>query len=202
MLLRLKIRFAPPDPLMPLTVAPGALPLTQTEIGNPVWIWSKWLANDWEIAHGLPDPDRIADLVGCERQRSRATVSGINGSGGANRILSRNSIHSLEAWINRFAMFQELCCSLSVIKCELLTDFFNLANKQNVTRHEHHRIHHHRHHASTRTWHSRTPTSSTATSSIPTADSLELASTSNCRAEVYFPRGQLRLPRFFLSVPY
>jgi outer membrane receptor protein involved in Fe transport len=94
--------------------------------------WSKWLANDWEIAPVYQIQTGLPISVGVSGNAPGATVSGINGSGGANRILSRNSIQQPGTWITDLRVSKSFAVT-ERYKVELLTDFFNLANKQNVT---------------------------------------------------------------------
>jgi hypothetical protein len=92
----------------------------------------KWLANDWEIAPVYQIQNGLPISVGVSGNAPGGTVSGINGSGGANRILSRNSIRQPATWITDLRVSKSFAVT-ERYKFELLTDFFNLANKQNVT---------------------------------------------------------------------
>jgi hypothetical protein len=101
--------------------------------------WAKWLANDWSIApvyqiqSGLPISVGVSGNAPTNPNPLLApTASGINGSGGANRILSRNSIQQPGTWITDLRVSKSFAVT-ERYKVELLTDFFNLANKQNVT---------------------------------------------------------------------
>lgn len=101
--------------------------------------WTRWFTNDWQISpifqiqNGLPitlttsgTPAAIAP--------DKAVGSGITGSGGAQRIdiIGRNTFRLPRTWVqdlrvSKFLSFQER------YKLELDADFFNIANKQNVT---------------------------------------------------------------------
>ncbi|MBZ5531801.1 MAG: TonB-dependent receptor [Acidobacteriia bacterium] len=94
--------------------------------------WAKWLANDWQIAPVYQIQSGLPISVGVSGNAPTGTVSGINGSGGANRILSRNSIQQPATWITDLRVSKSFAVT-ERYKLELLTDFFNLANKQNVT---------------------------------------------------------------------
>lgn len=94
--------------------------------------WEKWLANDWSIAPVYQIQSGLPISVGVSGNAPGGTVSGINGSGGANRILSRNSIQQPGTWITDLRVSKSFAVT-ERYKLELLTDFFNVANKQNVT---------------------------------------------------------------------
>jgi hypothetical protein len=96
--------------------------------------WLGWFTNEWEldpifqIQNGLP-----LNLVTAGTPPG-GIGSSINGSGGANRIdaVGRNTFRLPHTWVQdlrlaKFFTFQEK------YKLELLADFFNIANKQNVT---------------------------------------------------------------------
>jgi hypothetical protein len=109
--------------------------------------WSGWLTNDWQVApifqiqNGLPlnlntsGSPAILQTSGTGKNSLLFGVgSNINGSGGATRLLQigRNTFTLPNTWVPdirlaKYFTFQEK------YKLELLTDFFNLANKQNVT---------------------------------------------------------------------
>jgi len=95
--------------------------------------WLAWFTNDWEwapiyqVQNGLPYTLSVAGSA------PGGAVSGINGSGGTNRIdiLGNNSFRLPKAWladmrVGKSFTFQEK------YKLELIADFFNIANKQNV----------------------------------------------------------------------
>jgi hypothetical protein len=108
--------------------------------------WEQWFTNDWQIApifsvqNGLPlnlttaGSPSIVQTIGSTNSLLGGIGSSINGSGGANRLVQfgRNSFHQPATFvpdlrIAKFFSFQER------YKLELLADFFNIANKQNVT---------------------------------------------------------------------
>ncbi|HEY6307989.1 MAG TPA: carboxypeptidase regulatory-like domain-containing protein [Candidatus Angelobacter sp.] len=95
--------------------------------------WAGWFANDWglspivQIQNGLPYTLSVAGNA------PGGAISGINGSGGTNRIdiLGNNSFRMPSQWeqdvrVSKTFTFQER------YKLELMTDFFNVPNKQNV----------------------------------------------------------------------
>jgi hypothetical protein len=96
--------------------------------------WLGWFTNGWEfspiyqIQNGLPYTLSVSGTA------PNAEVSGVNGSGGTNRIdvLGNNSFRQPLTWIADMRLakhfkFQER------YDLELIADFFNIANKQNVT---------------------------------------------------------------------
>jgi hypothetical protein len=96
--------------------------------------WKGWFANDWELApiyqwqYGVPYSLLTAGTP------PGGLGSSINGSGGANRIdvVGRNTFRQPNIWVadvrlSKTLTFQER------YKLELSGDFFNLANKQDVT---------------------------------------------------------------------
>ncbi len=90
-------------------------------------------ANDWQLSSiyqaqsGLPYSALVSgDAPG-------GTVSGINGSGGTNRLdTGRNTFRRPGPWVAD-ARISKYITLTERFKLELSTDFFNLANKQNVT---------------------------------------------------------------------
>ena len=97
--------------------------------------WSKWLADDWELAPVYQIQSGLPITVGVTGNVPSAlapTTTGITGSGGANRILSRDSIQMPGTWITDLRVSKSFAVT-ERYKLELLTDFFNLANKQNIT---------------------------------------------------------------------
>jgi hypothetical protein len=109
--------------------------------------WLGWVANDWQfdpifqIQNGLPlnlttagSPAIVTGTAGVNAALLGGLGSSINGSGGANRIdlIGRNTFRLPTTWVPdirvaKYFTFQEK------YKLELLADFFNIANKQNVT---------------------------------------------------------------------
>jgi hypothetical protein len=99
--------------------------------------WQGWLTNGWQLSpivqvqNGLP---YTLSVSGNPPNAVLPTSSGINGSGGSNRIdvLGNNSFRmplTLEpdVRVSKSFTFQEK------YKLELAADFFNIINKQNVT---------------------------------------------------------------------
>jgi hypothetical protein len=100
--------------------------------------WTKWLANDWELApilqvqSGLPYSAFVTGNAP-NTAAGNITQSGINGSGGTNRLdIGRNTFQQPGTLIPdiRFAKKFPIKERYSL---ELIGDFFNIANKQNVT---------------------------------------------------------------------
>lgn len=100
--------------------------------------WLAWFANDWEFApvyqwqYGVPyslttsGTPNIGPVFGLG--------SSINGSGGSTRIdgLGRNSFRQPNIWVADFRLAKSFAFR-ERYKLELSGDFFNVANKQNVT---------------------------------------------------------------------
>jgi hypothetical protein len=108
--------------------------------------WLGWIANDWQldpifqIQNGLPlnlttsGTPGFLTTNGSKNVISSGLGSSINGSGGANRLeaIGRNTFRLPTTWTPdlRVAKFFSL---KERYKLELSADFFNIANKQNVT---------------------------------------------------------------------
>lgn len=95
--------------------------------------WAKYLLNDWtfspiyQIQNGLPYSAFVSGNA------PNSTVSGINGSGGTNRIdIGRNTFRQPLNWVNDIRLSKGFKVT-EKYHVELLGDFFNVANKQNVT---------------------------------------------------------------------
>ncbi|HEY6350840.1 MAG TPA: TonB-dependent receptor [Candidatus Angelobacter sp.] len=96
--------------------------------------WAAWFVNNWEldpifsIQNGLPFSLTTAGTP------AGALGSSINGSGGANRIdvVGRNTFRLPSTWVQDLRLAKYLSVR-EKFKVELLGDFFNIANKQNVT---------------------------------------------------------------------
>jgi len=103
--------------------------------------WAGWFVNGWELApvyqiqNGLPFTLSVAgnSPTSAAAGTNQGALGGINGSGGTNRIdiLGNNSFRLPITWlvdmrISKSFSFRER------YKVELLTDFFNIANKQNA----------------------------------------------------------------------
>ena len=96
--------------------------------------WARWVANDWEFApiyqiqNGLPYTLQVAgdDAPG-------GAIAGINGSNGSNRIdiFGNNSFRQPLTWLADMRLAKTFVFR-ERYKLELLADFFNIANKQNV----------------------------------------------------------------------
>jgi hypothetical protein len=149
------------DLLIPITV-PGAIQaekgagiydtpyrITANAVATSPWKvngWAGWLANDWQfspiyqIGSGLPfslttaGTPAIVTNTGGTNSLVSGIGSGINGSGGANRIdvVGRDTFRNPGTWTTDLRLakhfkFQER------YELELSGDFFNIANKQNIT---------------------------------------------------------------------
>lgn len=149
------------DLLIPITV-PGAIQaekgagiydtpyrITANAIAMSPWKvkgWAGWLANDWQfspiyqIGSGLPfslttaGTPAIVSTTGATNSLVSGIGSSINGSGGANRIdvTGRDTFRMPGTWntdlrLSKHIKFQER------YDVELSGDFFNIANKQNIT---------------------------------------------------------------------
>jgi Carboxypeptidase regulatory-like domain len=95
--------------------------------------WASWLANDWSLAPIIQIQNGLPYTLLVSGSAPGGAISGINGSGGTNRIdtLGNNSFRMPKVWepdvrISKSFAFQER------YKLELSTDIFNVANKQNV----------------------------------------------------------------------
>jgi len=110
--------------------------------------WTKWITNDWQLSPilqaqaGLPLNLITSGTPGILQTNTitgKNTIltglgSSINGSGGANRIdqIGRNSFRLPSTWDQDLRISKSLPIS-ERYKIELMADFFNIANKQNVT---------------------------------------------------------------------
>jgi hypothetical protein len=105
-------------------------------IANSPWKvkgWAGWLANGWQLSPILQIQNGLPYTLSVAGSAPGGTVGSINGSGGTNRldVLGNNSFRMPLTWepdvrISKTFSFQER------YKLELMTDFFNIANKQNV----------------------------------------------------------------------
>lgn len=101
--------------------------------------WLGFLTNDWQLApifqiqNGLPLNLTTTGTPSIAAP-DRAIGSGITASGGANRldIIGRNTFRLPNTWVSDLRLSKSISIT-ERYKVELLTDFFNLANKQNVT---------------------------------------------------------------------
>jgi len=95
--------------------------------------WAGWFVNGWEwspvyqVQNGLP---YTLSVVG---NAPGGAVGGINGSGGTNRIdvLGNNSFRLPMTWLVDMRVGKNFTFK-ERYKLELIADFFNIANKQNV----------------------------------------------------------------------
>ena len=96
--------------------------------------WMGWVVNDWQLAPVYQIQNGLPVTFVTSGTPPLGLGSSINGSGGASRIdvLGRSNFRMPNTWVTdlrlaKYFTFQEK------YKLELLTDFFNVANKQNVT---------------------------------------------------------------------
>lgn len=97
--------------------------------------WVGWFTNSWQIApifqwqNGLP-----LNLTTGSGVPTGGISSGITGIGGANRldIIGRNTFRLPSTWDQDLRISKSIALT-ERYSVELLTDFFNIANKQNVT---------------------------------------------------------------------
>src|SRR5262249_19940984 len=109
-------------------VANAVMTSTWKKTGFAGWFVNNWgLAPIFQIQSGLPYTLSVSGSA------PGGAISGINGSGGTNRIalFGNNSFRMATQWtsdlrISKSFTFQDR------YKLELSTDFFNIANKQNV----------------------------------------------------------------------
>jgi len=109
--------------------------------------WLGWFTNEWQldpifqIQNGLPlnlvtagTPGIVTGTSGVDLKLLSGLGSSANGSGGANRldVVGRNTFKLPHTWVQdlRLAKFFTI---KERYKLELMADFFNIANKQNVT---------------------------------------------------------------------
>ncbi|HLW55599.1 MAG TPA: carboxypeptidase regulatory-like domain-containing protein [Candidatus Angelobacter sp.] len=95
--------------------------------------WARWLMNDWELAPIVQFQNGLPYTLLVSGNAPGGAVSGINGSGGTNRIdiFGNNSfrmprVFEFDGRVAKSFKLQERA------KLELSTDFFNIPNKQNV----------------------------------------------------------------------
>jgi len=85
------------------------------------------MAPIYQIQNGLPYSATVSNSA------PGGAISGINGSGGTNRLdIGRNTFRFPLTWVADLRISKQVSIA-ERCKLELSTDFFNLANKQNVT---------------------------------------------------------------------
>jgi carboxypeptidase family protein len=110
--------------------------LVVNAVADSPWKFQGWagrLLNDWtlspiyQIQNGLPYTASVSGNA------PGGTTTGINGSGGNNRIdFLRDAFRQPSTWVTDIRLAKKITVR-ERYSVELLTDFFNLANKQNVT---------------------------------------------------------------------
>ncbi len=100
--------------------------------------FTKWLANDWQISpilqvqSGLPYSAFVSGSAP-NQAAGNITVSGINGSGGTNRLdIGRNTFTQPSTLIPDIRISKRFPIN-ERYSLELMGDLFNIANKQNIT---------------------------------------------------------------------
>ena len=95
--------------------------------------WAGQILNDWtlspvyQVQNGLPYSSLVSGNA------PGGTSTGINGSGGNNRIdFLRDAFRQPNTWISDIRLSKKIAVR-ERYSVELLSDFFNIANKQNVT---------------------------------------------------------------------
>jgi hypothetical protein len=95
----------------------------------------------FQIQNGLPlnlttsgSPGIVTGVSGVNASLLGGLGSSINGSGGANRLelIGRNTFRLPTTWVGDVRLAKYLTVRENY-RLELLADFFNLANKQNIT---------------------------------------------------------------------
>jgi hypothetical protein len=101
--------------------------------------WAKYLVNGWslspiyQIQSGLPYSASVSGNAPNPSATILTTSGGINGSGGTNRLdIGRNTFSQPINWIADIRVAKHFKVT-ERYDVELLTDFFNIANKQNVS---------------------------------------------------------------------
>jgi len=96
--------------------------------------WAGWFANDWEFAPVYQWQYGVPFSLVTSGTPPGGLGSSINGSGGDNRIdvIGRNSFRRPNIWVADIRLAKTLTFQ-ERYKLELSGDFFNIANKQDVT---------------------------------------------------------------------
>jgi hypothetical protein len=96
--------------------------------------WAKWFADDWEMAPILQLQNGLPYTLSVSGSAPGGALFGINGSGGTSRIdvLGNNSFHQSKAWITDLRLAKSFKVT-EKYELEIMGDFFNIANKQNIT---------------------------------------------------------------------
>jgi hypothetical protein len=95
--------------------------------------WAGHLLNDWTFSPVYQIQNGLPYSVNVSGNAPGSTVSGINGSGGTNRVdIGRNTFTQPNTWIGDIRVSKAFKVR-EKYSVELLGDFFNIANKQNVT---------------------------------------------------------------------
>jgi hypothetical protein len=95
--------------------------------------WAGWLTNGWEFSPVYQVQNGLPFTLSVAGNAPGGAIGGINGSGGTNRIdvLGNNSFRQPMTWLADMRVGKNFSVR-ERYKLELLADFFNIANKQNV----------------------------------------------------------------------
>jgi hypothetical protein len=96
--------------------------------------WAKWFADDWEMAPIFQVQSGLPYTLSTSGSAPGGALFGINGSGGTGRIdvLGNNSFHQSKAWVADLRLAKNFKVT-ERYELEVIGDFFNIANKQNIT---------------------------------------------------------------------
>jgi Carboxypeptidase regulatory-like domain len=95
--------------------------------------WLGWFTNGWQFSPITQLQNGLPYTLSVSGSAPGGAISGINGSGGTNRIdvLGNNSFRMPSQWEQDFRISKTFTFE-EKYKLELMTDFFNVPNKQNV----------------------------------------------------------------------
>ncbi len=94
----------------------------------------RWFADDWQIAPIYQIQSGLPYTLSVTGSAPGGVIGSINGSGGTNRIdvLGQNTFRFPTAWVADLRIAKHFKVN-EKYDLEVMGDFFNLANKQNVT---------------------------------------------------------------------
>jgi len=95
--------------------------------------WAKYLVEGWQISPIYQIQSGLPYSANVSGSGPGGVLGGINGSNGSNRLdIGRNTFRQPTTWITDLRISKSFAVT-ERYRMEILTDFFNLANKQNVT---------------------------------------------------------------------
>jgi hypothetical protein len=95
--------------------------------------WMKQLVEGWQLAPVYQIQSGLPYSANTSGSAPGGVLGGINGSNGSNRLdIGRNTFRQPSTWITDLRVSKNFSLT-ERYKLEILTDFFNIANKQNVT---------------------------------------------------------------------